>query len=316
VRQPRSRSRPGKPSRKPPPQAMEIVKVYLVSVLAVIASQAVALAILLALLLALRRRVSSWANGECRETRRLSFILGRPFSAALLLSVFGGLMLDARVRELLLNFGWYVLLIPIVRIIARIESPGMNRASWLLAALYAAYGLSTWLPAGTIWPCLFALLLAFAGTGGLFWLDKGLRERLPPGGWLHAALVYIRVAALLLCVAFAVEFAGATALSRYLLNGVVRTAYGAVVVYGVLLILHSVLDAVLQAKSEASAPLTHSTPGVQERLSSGLNWLGLIPFSPLSLGLSILRSPWPSSPRQPPGNPSPWAPSNSRSARR
>jgi potassium-dependent mechanosensitive channel len=273
------------------PQTIEIVKIYLVGVLAVIASQAVAFAVLLALLLALRRRVSSCANSEGRETRRLSFILGRPLSAALLLSVFGGLMLDARVRELLLNFGWYVLLIPMVRIVAGIVSPGMKRAIWLLAALYAVYGLSTWLPAGTIWPRLFALLLAFAGTSGLLWLDKGLRKTLWSGGWLYAAIVCIRVAALLLCIAFAAEIAGATTLSRYLLNGVVRTVYGAVVVYGLLLVLHSVLDAVLQAKSEISAPLTHSMPGLQERLSSGLNWLGLIPFFTVVLRAFHLSQP-------------------------
>ncbi len=265
------------------PQTLEILRFYLWSLLAVMASQAGIFVVLLMLLLLLRRRAVTWPPSGDSAIGKLGFVAGRPYSAALLLTILAGLSLDPRAPDLLVNLGWLLMLVPVLRIIPGIISRRMKAGVWLLAALYAVNLFVKFFPVQAIPTRLMVILVEAVGISGLVWLDKALRKTLPPSGWLRATIVGVRIAAGLLCIAIVGEIAGATGLSRYLLSAVLRTTYGALAVYGLVLIVRGLLEKAVHSRTGSALVLGQLPPGLQDNLSWGLNWLGLIPFVAMTL---------------------------------
>jgi potassium-dependent mechanosensitive channel len=265
------------------PQTLEVVQLYLWSLLSVIALQAGVFAVVLVLLLLLRRRSVCWPSGGDSAIGKLRFVAGRPYSAALLITIVAGLSLDPRAPDLLVNLGWLLMLVPLLRIIPGIISPGMKAGVWLLAALYAANLFVKFFPGQAIPTRLMVVLFEAVAIGGLVWLDRSLRKTLSSSGWRRATIVAVRIAAGLLCIAVVAEIAGATGLSRYLLSAVLRSVYGAVAVYGMVLIVQGALEKAVHSRSGSALVLGQLTPGLQDNLSWGMSWLGLISFIALML---------------------------------
>lgn len=263
--------------------ATETLKYYLRSMLAGLEIQFAAVVAVLIVLLLNKRRAAGWTHDEDPNVRALGLVVKRPFAASLLLTVLVSAVLRGRAPQSVLSVAWFLMLIPLLRLLPGIFSNEIKPALWLLALLYVADRSLLFFPKGSLavrWAIMF---LAAAAAVALVWLDRRLRAHRSPGGWLTTALVFVRLAIAALAIAFLAEVVGATTLSRFLEAGVLRTIYGAVFLYGAMLILQGLMTVILRSRH------LESSQDLMDRFASGLNFIGLAVFLMLVLRAFRLR---------------------------
>jgi potassium-dependent mechanosensitive channel len=234
-------------------------------------------------LLLSKRRAAEWSRDEDPNVRALGLVVKRPFAASLLLTVLVSAVLRSQAPQTVISVTWFLMLIPLLRLLPGIFSNEIKPALWLLALLYVADRSVLFFPKGSLAVRWAVMLLAAAAGAGLVWLDRRLRANRSPGGWLTTALVFVRLAIAALAIAFLAEVVGATTLSRFLETGVLRAIYGAVLLYGAMLILQGLMTAVLRSRH------VESSPDLMDRFAGGLNFLGLAIFLLLVLRAFRLR---------------------------
>ena len=201
----------------------DVVKFYASTVLIGFVVQVFTFAIILAGLLVLRRKGIHTLEDEDTAVQAAVAVLRRPVSAALLLSIVIGVIVQGEMPQVLIELGGLVLLVPLLRVIPRILSSEVKPALWLLAALYVADNSISLLAKYPLATRLVVLTMMASTLGGLIWLDGRLRSRLLPGGWKRVTLFFIRLAMVLLAFAFVCELTGATLLGEFLLTGALKT---------------------------------------------------------------------------------------------
>jgi small-conductance mechanosensitive channel len=273
----------------------KVVLYYFRQLGAIATAQAALIASVFAVLLLLRRRAAEWLSDRDASVRSLGHVVQRPFSTALLLGLLTATVSHLEGPEFLLSLAWYLLLIPLLRIVPHMISPAGRPGVWLLAGLMLLSGTLAFMPAYSASARLVVLAIQAFAAMGLLWLDRLLRSRSPSGGWSLAAVLTIRTGLLLLAVAFVGEISGALSLSRFLGTGVVMSAYGAALIYGVLLVVRGGLHVLVRSRRADSESTAEESPaGLHGRLSSGLNWLSLALFLVLVLNafhvLTVARS--------------------------
>ncbi len=272
--------------------ATAVVEYYVLNLLVLIGLQVTAFVAVFAGLFLVRKRSAAWVQDEDQSVRALGLVVKRPFSAGLLLTVLVEAIYHPNAPQGLVNAAWYLMLIPLLRLIPGIIAPKHKPALWLLAGLYTADGALAAVQKYQVWARLAALILAAAAAVALVWLDKQLRTRRAPGAWLNLGLGFVRVGIGALVVSFGCELIGATTLARFLESGVLRVLYGAVLLFASTLTLQGFMQVALRSGRLRSAmSVTESPDDLMRRFSSGLNYLGLAVFTLLVVSSFALLEP-------------------------
>jgi len=259
--------------------ATEAVKYYFRTILIALLFQVFAFCLVLAGLLLLRRRGSEWLKDEDGSIRAAGAVVKRPVSASLLLTILGGAVLHGQAPEFIAEIAGYLMLIPLLRLIPKILSEDVKPALWLLAALYVADNSLSLLSKYTVAARCLVLAMAAATVAGLWWIDRRLRARFSPGGWLTITLIFVRLGVGLLVIAFFSELIGATLLGEFLHSGVLKTIYGAVLIYGAMRILQGFMQIILRARPGESAILAKArTAGLMRTFLKAVHFLTFAAF--------------------------------------
>ena len=226
-------------------------------------------------LLLLRRRAPAWAAADRPAIRGLGRAVERPWSAAILPAILATALWRGHVQ---LNSS--LLLFPLLRVVPRLLPKSYSPGLWGLAALFVVDRL-----AGAVLPELatgrrLLELALIAGTAfGLFWLDRQLGANGRTAGMFRAARVGLRLGVGALGVAFVSEIVGASIFARYLESGILATMYGAVLLYGFLLMFRGFLDLLIQSSpAQLESLIQHAPAGLPQRLNAGMRWVTLVLF--------------------------------------
>jgi potassium-dependent mechanosensitive channel len=270
----------------------EAVKFFLLGILVEIGLLFTAFLVVLAALLYLKRRSKEWVRDEDATIRAAGLVGQRPYSAALLLTMLAGAIFQGQAPQVLISLAWLLMLIPLLRLIPGIISTEIKPALWLLALLYVADRSLQLLSRYSLAARLLVLVIAAVAAASLIWLERRLRANRSPGGWLTMSLVFVRAGAGVLLASLVCDVIGATTLSRFLLTGTLRTIYGAVLLYGAMLILQGFMRVLLRSQQPEPAPGFAERPtNLMGAFSKGLNYLGLAAFLLLTLRAFRLAKP-------------------------
>jgi potassium efflux system protein len=226
------------------------------------------LAVALLVMLTLRHRASVWRAEDAR-LEASAVIFERPVSAAFLLAIVVTPVLHPRAPRLADAISVFALVIPVLRLLPRLLDPALVPAAYALSGLAVLDRIRHVLEASVLTERSVLLIEAVVAFAFLAWMLRPARlAALPPGTRISRTLGRTLQAALLaLGLSTVANLFGWVNLSRVLLEGVLASAYLAVVLYGGVRVLRTVLRALL--RSAAAQRL-----GVVRRNSGPLNaWI-------------------------------------------
>jgi len=256
--------------------APAVLRYYLLSILEFVGVELLVFAFLVAFLFSLRKKAELCWQDEDESVRGLAFAIRRPFSTAILLTAVVGAFWNSAVPEYLLNLGWYAVLLPLCRVIPNLAAPGLRPFIWALAGLYVADGTLALLPAHSTVVRLLVVLLAAAAGAGLVLYQRRLRVVEFGNGWRQFARFGVGAGIALLAIAVVSEVIGATALSRYLAGGVLRSVYAAAALYGCLSILRGFIQVVFRSFRRRKDSSWRMPAELQLTMLHGLTWLAFV----------------------------------------
>jgi small-conductance mechanosensitive channel len=263
--------------------AAAVSQYYLLNLFEFIGFELLAFAVLAALLFSQRKKSGLYRQDEDESVRGFWFAVSRPFSTAVLITVVGGALWNSEAPEYLLNLSWYAMLVPLCRILPGLTTPGLKPFLWALAALFAADGLLSFLPAASMAARLLSVLLAAATGVGLLVYKYRLRASALEDRWKLAAQFGIRGGAALLAVSIGSEAIGAVALSRYLTFGVLRCIFAAAAIYGCLALFKGFLQTAFRSIRRRKDSAWRMPEDLQLTMLRGLTWLASALFLVLLL---------------------------------
>ncbi|MEN8160181.1 MAG: mechanosensitive ion channel domain-containing protein, partial [Myxococcota bacterium] len=210
----------------------------------------VLLALALAATLTLRRRASAWRADDPR-LEASAVIFERPFSAALLIAAALNPLLHPRAPALAQALVVALVLVPVVRLLPRLLEAALAPAVYALAVFALTDAVRDVIAKAVVLERSLLLLETVAAFAFLIWMLRPARlGALPPGAtvsrWLRPLL---RLAGLGLAVSAVANVGGWMNLARGLADGVLGSAYLAVVIYGGARILRTLLRAGLRSRA-------------------------------------------------------------------
>ena len=187
----------------------------------------------LAATLTLRRRASAWRADDPR-LEASGVIFERPFSAALLLAVSLTPLLHPRAPRLADMLGVLMVVIPAVRLLPRLLDPAIVPAVYALSAFALLDRLREVLSKSVFLERSLLLLETLAAAAFLAWMLRPARlASLPAGTRVPRALGHmLQLALAALTLSAIANAAGWLHLARALVEGVLGSAYVAIVLYG------------------------------------------------------------------------------------
>ncbi|MBI4891396.1 MAG: mechanosensitive ion channel [Acidobacteria bacterium] len=274
--------------------AEEVVKSYFSLVFGILAALLLLFLAVLSTHLVLRPRARSWVTDQNGSIRALGQVVLRPVTSSILVTVAIALIGAWEIPGFLRTLLWYLLLIPLLRLVPRLLAVDLKSAIWTLAALFAAEGLLSFLPPYALSARLLVLGISAVAISGLWRLQKRLLSSPEPNPWARLAAHFAWFGIALFGAAIAAEIFGAISLSRFLKSAALQTIYGSVVLYGCLLVVYGIVELVLRHTRPAALSHHWQSEGyLRSALTSMLNWLGLLLFLILMLaGFSVLEPSW------------------------
>lgn len=242
---------------------------------------------------AIRRRVRRWEDDD-PELRPSHLVLERPLSSALLIGILLVPWLHPLAPRILEDLAGLLLLVPVLTLLPRLLDRSLRPAAFGLGAFYLIDQLRGVL-AGV--PIVERMLLA-AEVGAavllVVWMMRPARLagvptdlRLPR--WLALA---IRTALATLGLALLANLIGFVSLSRLLGEGVLWSAYAALVVYGALRVARALLRVFVRSSGGRRLHMVRAhAPLLIRRSILLLNWGALSMWAWLTLGLFSIREP-------------------------
>jgi small-conductance mechanosensitive channel len=222
----------------------------------------------LVMTLTLRRRASEW-RAEDERLEASAVIFERPISAAFLLAILVTPLLHPRAPRLADAITVFALVVPVLRVLPRLLDPALVPAAYALSGLAVLDRIRHVVEASALTERTVLLVESVIAFAFLAWMLRPARlATLPPGTRLSRALGRtLRLALLALGVSAGANLFGWVNLARILLEGVLGSSYLAVVLYGGIRVLRTLLRALL--RSAAAQRL-----GMVRRNSAQLNlWL-------------------------------------------
>jgi small-conductance mechanosensitive channel len=204
----------------------------------------------LAATLTLRRRASEWRADDPR-LEASGVIFERPLSAALLLTVSLTPLLHPRAPRLADMLGVFLVVIPAVRLLPRLLDPAIVPAVYALSAFALLDRFREVVSKSDFFERSLLLLETIAALAFLAWMLRPARlAALPAGTRVPRALGHaLQLALVALVVSAIANAAGWLHLARALAEGVLGSAYVAVVVYGGVRVLRTALRAGLRSQA-------------------------------------------------------------------
>jgi len=210
----------------------------------------VILALVLASTLTLRRRASAWRADDPR-LEASGVVFERPISAAFLLVLSLTPLLHPQAPRLFDAVGVILVVIPTLRLLPRLLEPALVPAVYALAGFAVLDRFRDVVSKSVFFERSVLLLETLAVLAFLIWMLRPARlAALPAGTRLPRALGHtLRAAVAALAIAIVANFAGWVHLSRLLAEGVLGSAYVAVVLYGGVRVLRTTLRAGLRSEA-------------------------------------------------------------------
>jgi small-conductance mechanosensitive channel len=223
----------------------------------------------------LRRRAALWRESERPSIRDLGRALERPWSAALLPAFIVSTIARGHVQ---VNSS--LLLLPLLRVVPRLLPAKYKKSLWGLAGLVVVDSLAEFvLPQFSTFRRLVEVALIVLTAVGAVWLHRRLGADGRTTGLFGAARVGLRVSVAVLGVAAITEIVGATMLARYLETGILSTVYGAVLLYGFLLMFRGFLDLLIESRRGQLESIMQQAPvDLVGKLNAGMRWMTLVLF--------------------------------------
>jgi potassium-dependent mechanosensitive channel len=195
----------------------------------------------------LAQQVSRWVKANPDLAEPLA-VFRHPLAAALILAILlgPGIYPDAPIawREVL----GLLLILPLLRVLPRIVPRYLHGALYLVAALYLLLRFNSLLMAGSAFERYFLLLLTAAAAVTVAWIfrPRGPGARLDGGRLWRAAKLAARLGLLVLGLALLANIGGLVSLSRLLVNGVISSAFTAIVLFAGVAVTRATIIALLQ----------------------------------------------------------------------
>jgi small-conductance mechanosensitive channel len=196
----------------------------------------------------LRRRASAWRADDPR-LEASGVIFERPISAALLFTVSLYPLLHPRAPRLADMIGVVLVVIPVLRLLPRLLDPAIVPAVYALSTFALLDRFREVVSKNVFFERSLLLLETIAAVAFLVWMLRPARlARLPPGTHVPRVLGHLlRLALLSLVVAAIANTGGWVHLARALADGVLGSAYVALVLYGGVRVLRTALRAGLRS---------------------------------------------------------------------
>jgi small-conductance mechanosensitive channel len=198
----------------------------------------------------LRRRASAWRADDPR-LEASSVIFERPVSAALLLVVSLTPLIHPRAPRLADALTIVLLVIPTLRLLPRLLEPALAPAVYALSIFAVLDSFRDVVAKAAFFERSLLLLETVAALGFLYWMLRPARlAALPAGTHIPRALGRtLQLALAALTLSAIANLAGWLHLSRLLAEGVLGSAYVAVVLYGAVRVLRTALRAGLRSEA-------------------------------------------------------------------
>jgi small-conductance mechanosensitive channel len=239
----------------------------------------------------LRRRESRWLDVANPAVKALVSVARRPISAALLPAFMVAAIWRGRI-----TLDSLLLLLPLLRVVPQLLPAGFKPLIWGIAGVYVGNQMITQNFARALLPGRLLILILIAAMAILVrrlalsvkTTNAEALQQLPPSIRTHGFTFCLAV----LGVALVAEVTGLTALASYLSTGVVRTLFGAALLFAFLRISHGFLQLMIETPEGVIASyFTREPDGLAQRLSIGIRWLARIFLALLILEIFDLTTP-------------------------
>jgi small-conductance mechanosensitive channel len=195
----------------------------------------------------LARKVRDWVKQKPQLAQDL-LVFQHPLASALLLTILAAPWFYPNAPQALDEILGLVLLLPLLRVMQVVVTPSLRQPVYAVALLYLLVRLSSLLSPGLEFQRYALLLVAAASAVVAFRVFKpsGVGGRLDAGRWWSTARLAARFSLLLLAAAIIANIGGLVALSGLLTNGVVASAFVAIVLFVGVVVTRSMLVALFQ----------------------------------------------------------------------
>jgi small-conductance mechanosensitive channel len=236
--------------------------------------------------LALRRRAAAWRADDPR-LEASAVVFERPLSAALLLALSLTPIFHPRAPRVVDSLVTAALIAPVLRLLPRLLDPALVPAAYGLAGLALLDQVRNVLGTRLFAERSLLLLETLLAAALLYWMLRPARlAELPAGTQLPRALGRaLRGAFVLLAAATLANLFGWLNLARVLAQGVLNSAYLAVVLYGGVRVLRTAARALLRSESVRRVGLVrrHATR-IYEWTRRAINVAALFAWAWVTLG--------------------------------
>ncbi|NHA13469.1 mechanosensitive ion channel family protein [Thioalkalivibrio sp. XN279] len=178
-------------------------------------------------------------------------VFQHPLASALLLTILAAPWFYPDAPQALDEALGLVLLLPLLRVMQLVVTPSLRQPVYAVAALYLLVRMSSLLSPGLEFQRYALLLLAAASAMVVFrvFRPSGPGGRLDAGRWWSTARLAARLSMLLLAAAIIANVGGLVALSGLLTNGVIVSAFIAIVLFAGVVVARSMFVALFQTRA-------------------------------------------------------------------
>jgi small-conductance mechanosensitive channel len=238
--------------------------------------------------LLLRRWVAGRVSASSSSFADLKAFLHRPFSAALVPTFIAGDLFRGQIELDALP-----LVLPLLRVIPVLLPARFTPLIWGLAGLFVLDWVAIqYSPAATFSMRVVQLVRIGLTVVWLLWARRALQSEPRQAGlrWLWPAYW---IALGLVGVALVSSATGATALARYLTSGLLRAAFGSIILYGFFHVLHAFLRILMESRTaDAGARSALGESGVVTgKLTVLMKSLALLAIAVVVIGAFELAEP-------------------------
>lgn len=253
------------------------------------------LAALLGIFLYQSWRSRAW-DAEDASLRVARGVLGKPVSAALVIALVAAGRIHPGMPPVVAQIAALALVVPTVRLLSGFLAAALRPVLYTLAGLYVVDTISGLVAEHTIVDRLVltaVTALGLVALGWAAWRHQATRELLGDG-WGRAAVGATRLAVLALAGSAVLNLVGNVSLANLISDGVLRSAYYAVVLVAAALVVETAVTALLRARLVARLRIValhsarlgrHVASAV--RLAATLGWVVATLFAFGALGTGV-----------------------------
>jgi small-conductance mechanosensitive channel len=197
-------------------------------------------------LILLRNRAHLWAQQD-KSLQPTVRVLGRPVAAALIITVLLGNLFHPRAPSAWHDFLGLVMLLALLRMLPRMLPSFLRPGAFLLVLLFFLRQMVRLAPDGNLVNRLALLTLSLAAAGTCVWFLRTTRQQDLAGseGWLHAILLFSRVALLAFVIGAFANFVGNVGFATVIILSTLDSVFAAILYWVAAILLRAIVRVVL-----------------------------------------------------------------------